>query len=98
MAELEICQIIEIRRPVGFLSETAWWEAHQVTLQGAVTIARSEFKIPGFLSSLASREEAYEEQRQTAHSQLIAQLVAQGWEPTGTSGEGLISVMKRLKS
>ena len=95
MAEWEVCQIVEMDRE-HLLIPIRWWEARQSTTQGEVRIAKSsEFQFPGCLSLFLGGGKAYAEQRRAAHSQVVAQLVAQGWEPAGTNDEGLLSVMKR---
>ena len=105
MAEWEICQVVQMRR-TGWGKGVGWWEARLATSQGEVTIARSaEFPChPKGFRELASEvmgrdiDQIWQERRRAAHSQVVAQLVAQGWEPAGTNDEGLLSVMKRAVS
>jgi hypothetical protein len=108
--EIEICRFVFTQET----NENSWWEARQPTADGDKTIYhgptyidehwKSQNTWGGALASsfgFVNLEEAQrksEEQRKAANVYVVAQLGALEWEPTGTDQDGLVSVMKHVKS
>jgi hypothetical protein len=71
--------------------DEVYWEAYQSTSQGIIPIAKSQT-----LSSLSYRDKLGG--REQTNLLLLAELGAQGWEPTGTDQNGHVRVIKRRAS
>jgi len=108
MSQQEICQIVHKHRDVSMSKIANWWEARQATPQGEIILAKSaEFSPPwherGSLYSVVSslgfgdRNDwnILDERERAANSQVVAQLLAEGWETAGVNDKGLITLMKR---
>jgi hypothetical protein len=106
MAQNELCQIV-LKWKKG--NTVFWWEARQAAPQGEAIIAKSSeiidpINAKGWIGSFsemflgigaAKSAEQRKDKMRAANSELVAQLLAKGWEPSGMNNEGLIIVMRR---
>lgn len=78
---MEVCQIRTVMTTRRFPTERLIWQytAEVHTAKGTVVIAQTKWST---------------DQRKP-HDELIQQLIADGWQPSGTDRLGLISVLKR---
>jgi hypothetical protein len=73
-----------------------WWEAQLATLQGALVIEQS----PKRQQSRKPQDRDFKAELQAQrndYAQLLAILLADGWEPVGTDETGLVRALKRAR-
>jgi len=91
----EVCQIRRLGQVVGWSGVKVWFVAEKVTPDGNEVIGQSKVYQPesSFFGGTDYRKKADAEAE--LHQALLAQLLADGWEPTGTDDEGKIMALRK---